>query len=63
MFFEPIEYVGRYTVDDAFMLGIGKNRQVNRSLMHPQYARRFIKSYVLDGELWQKQADASQAPE
>lgn len=29
-------------------LGIGKNRKVNRSLMHPQYARRFIMAYILD---------------
>lgn len=50
MFFEPIEHVEKHTVDQAMKLGIGKNRQINRSLMHPQYARRFIKTYVLEGD-------------
>jgi hypothetical protein len=48
MFFEPLEHVEKHTVDQAMKLGIGKNRQVNRSLMHPQYARRFIKSYICE---------------
>lgn len=50
MFFEPIDSVEVHTISHAEKLGIGKNRKVNRSLMHPQYARRFIKSFVLDGE-------------
>lgn len=50
MFFEPLEYVKTGTIANAHKLGIGKNQQVSRSMMHPQYARRFIKAYILDGE-------------
>ena len=46
MFFEPLEHVETHTIAHAEKLGIGKNRQVNRSMIHPQYARRFIQSYV-----------------
>lgn len=49
MFFEPLEHVKNLTISEASKLGIGKNQQVNRSLMHPQYARRFIKSYINEG--------------
>ena len=50
MFFEPLEYVETHTIAHAEKLGIGKNRTVNRSMMHPQYARRFIKSYIAEGD-------------
>ena len=45
--FEPIENVETYKCDQ------GKrrddcNRKVQRSLMHPQYANRFIREYILD---------------
>lgn len=50
MFFEPIEPVKIHTISHAEKLGIGKNRRVNRSLMHPQYARRFIKAYITEGQ-------------
>lgn len=45
MFFEPIEDRRTYTVDGC----TGKAREVFRSLMHPQYARRFIKMYLTEG--------------
>lgn len=50
MFLESLEHVETHTVVNAAKLKKGKNQQVNRSLMHPQYARRFIKAYVMDGE-------------
>ena len=43
MILEPLEFV-----ETKLIASTGS--QVNRSLMHPQYARRFIKSFVLDGE-------------
>ena len=46
MFFEPLEEREIYTVDGC----TGKGRKVFRSLMHPQYARRFIKQFILDAE-------------
>ena len=50
MFLESITHVQVHTIEKAENLNTGKSRKVNRSLMHPQYARRFIKSFVLDGE-------------
>ena len=45
--FEPIDYVEYRTVKD--MKGKdNKTRQVRRSEIHPQYASRFIRQYVLD---------------
>lgn len=41
-FMEPLEQVERKT--------ISSENKVNRSMIHPQYARRFIKTYILDGE-------------
>lgn len=49
MFFEALEFVQTENIERQ----TGKqeiNRAVRRSLIHPQYARRFIKSFVLDGE-------------
>lgn len=44
--FEPIEFVEKKRIADK---GFGdKKRQVERSLIHPQYARRFIKQYILE---------------
>ena len=57
--FEPIEETQIMTIEGRG----GKTRRVERSLIHPQYARRFIKSYVLDAEWgvwieqWQKAKD------
>lgn len=48
--FEPIQNVATYTV-------IGKrnrddvSKKVERSLMHPQYANRFIRQKILDDEI------------
>ena len=46
---EPLEYVPRKTVSRA--KGTDQySRQTERSMMHPQYARRFIKKYILEEE-------------
>lgn len=47
MFFEPLEPVETYSVMNAHEMKADVDRKVRRSLMHPQYARRFIKSYLI----------------
>lgn len=47
MFFEPLEPVAIHTISRAEKMDGDYSRKVKRSLMHPQYARRFIKSYIL----------------
>lgn len=42
---EPLEIVKRGTVSSG--LGTNQSRTVERSMIHPQYARRFIKQYIL----------------
>lgn len=49
MFFEPLEERSVLKVERC-ATEEGKNRKVRRSLMHPQYARRFIKQFILDAE-------------
>ena len=47
--FEPIDYVKTATVDSGVKIdGIGKTTA--RSMIHPQYASRFIKQYLIDYE-------------
>jgi len=45
---EPLEFVQQHTIARAEKMGIGTNRKVKRSLMHSQYARRLIVSYIID---------------
>lgn len=49
MFLESLEQTETMNIEHQRSKN-GKSRVVLRSLMHPQYARRFIKSFVLDGE-------------
>lgn len=44
--FEPIEYVPKKRCDYIQ----GKNRARERSEIHPQYASRFIRKYIIDTE-------------
>jgi hypothetical protein len=44
--FDPIEYVEYRTHDNAKGRD-GKSRQTMRSMIHPQYANRFIRQYIL----------------
>lgn len=47
--FEPLEYVEKKTIN--YQKGEnGLDRQKCRSLIHPQYARRFIKEYIIESE-------------
>lgn len=49
MFFEPIEEHEVWNIERR--TGNGQvDRKVLRSMMHPQYARRFIKMFLLDSE-------------
>lgn len=49
MFFEPIEEHEVWNIERR--TGNGQvDRKVLRSMMHPQYARRFIKQFILDAE-------------
>ena len=48
--FEQLEYVPTYTIYKAHKMKMNASRQVRRSIIHPQYARRFIKQYLIDGE-------------
>lgn len=51
MFFEPIEAVPTHTIEKAEKMEGSQSRQVKRSLMHPQYARRFIRSFIYNPEV------------
>lgn len=49
--FEPLEYVEQKII--AKVKGTDKTTcQTERSLMHPQYADRFIRQYILDEQVW-----------
>lgn len=50
--FEPIDWVEHRVVSGKNVLkkDTGKDRQVTRSEMHPQYANRFIRKYLIDYE-------------
>lgn len=48
--FEPLELTPIVTVDNAHKFKVAGGRKVARSMIHPQYARRFIKGYILDRE-------------
>ena len=47
--FEPIEYV-EYRVCDHIKKKDGVNRTVLRSMIHPQYANRFIRQHLIDAK-------------
>ena len=42
--FDPIEYVETRKIDYVN----GKDRKTQRSMIHPQYANRFIRQYLID---------------
>ena len=46
--FEPIEFVRQHTIHNAERMEIDADRKVKRSMMHNQYARRFIVNYIID---------------
>lgn len=48
--FEPIEYVEQRRVNHITKKTTGRDRTVVRSEIHPQYASRFIRQYLIDYE-------------
>lgn len=59
--FEPIRYVGIHTkwehrtMKDYCATG-ASNVKTARSMIHPQYADRFIRQYILDEEIWKNKS-------
>lgn len=59
--FEPIRYVGIHTkwehrtMEDYRVTG-ASNVKTARSMIHPQYADRFIRQYILDEEIWKNKS-------
>ena len=47
--FEPIDYV-EYRTHQGMKAKDGKSKTVRRSEIHPQYASRFIRQYILESE-------------
>ena len=47
--FEQLEPVERCIVEREYQTTVKGKRAAVRSMMHPQYARRFIKQFILDG--------------
>lgn len=58
--FEPIRYVGIHTkwehrtMNDYCITG-ASNIKTARSMIHPQYADRFIRQYILDEAIWRSE--------
>ena len=52
--FEPLEYVKTQNIERERKQEDGTSRQTKRSMIHRQYARRFIQQYVMDapGGVW-----------
>lgn len=48
MLFEPIEYVDAKRINHVTSKKSGLRREVERSMIHPQYANRFIRQYILE---------------
>lgn len=52
--FEPLDHVDTLNLKKATKTdGNGVDRKLLRSLIHPQYASRFIRQYILPYEVWQ----------
>lgn len=49
MFFEQLDPVETRNIERAHEIENQYSRKVNRSLIHPQYARRFIRMYLNEG--------------
>jgi hypothetical protein len=54
MFFEPIEDRETGNIENYHEMKtfrhVSSDRNIKRSLMHPQYARRFIRQFIYNGE-------------
>ena len=47
LIFEPLEYVERKVIAKKVVEGV--NHTTARSMIHPQYANRFIREFILEG--------------
>ena len=50
--FEAIDYVKTKIIAKSKVNDDGLSVKTQRSMIHPQYADRFIKQYILDEEIW-----------
>lgn len=52
--FSPLDYVETKNIEKVGKMENGSSTKVMRSMIHTQYAQRFIKQYVLsiDGGVW-----------
>lgn len=52
--FEPMTNIEKLLITNPSGMKNGQSTQVKRSLIHPQFADRFIKTYILDkeGKVW-----------
>lgn len=57
--FEPLDWV-EYRTHQGMKAKDGKSKTVRRSEIHPQYANRFIRQYVLSEEQFNKVQDSTQ---
>lgn len=48
--FEPLELVPMLAISKVNKRTFGIERKTMRSMMHPQYARRFIKQFIIDDQ-------------
>ena len=51
--FEAIDYVEKKDIVKAKATNF-TSRKTERSMIHPQYADRFIRQYVIDENIWMK---------
>ena len=50
--FETIDYVKTKIIAKSRVNDDGLSVKTQRSMIHPQYADRFIRQYILDEEIW-----------
>lgn len=53
--FETIDYVKTKIIAKSRVNDDGLSVKTQRSMIHPQYADRFIRQYILDKEIWSQQ--------
>lgn len=67
LIFEPISYNAieckdaiRAMAKEHYVKTGANNKKTARSMIHPQYADRFIRQYILDEEIWRDSNEALQ---
>lgn len=54
--FEAIDYVKTKIIAKSRVNDDGLSVKTQRSMIHPQYADRFIRQYILDEEAWKSKS-------